>query len=74
LRDDTHGALVALADLAEHGNAATRAKAELGLAQLHFAHGNRNKACGMARTLVSTPNVEQRIQERAQRLLDECSR
>ncbi len=73
-KNDSEGALRALGDLAQHGDSATRAKAELGLAQLYFAHGNRVKACGIARSLVGRSEVSKRIQERAQGLLADCGR
>ena len=72
--NDTKRALLALKDLAKHGDAETRAKAELGIAQLSAARGDRASACASARTLAARRDVPRRVVERAQALLESCPR
>ena len=72
-RGDESGALAALNGLAESDDQRTRDKADLGRAQLLMAHGNPEKACGLARSLTQR-RAGGRIERQAQLLLKSCRR
>jgi hypothetical protein len=69
---DTPRALAALGDLSRHGDAATRANAQLGIAQLLWSRGDRGTACSIARTLIEQKSAPPRVQERARALAQGC--
>jgi hypothetical protein len=71
---DTAGALAALADLSRHGDPGTRAKAQLGVAQLLWSRGDRATACNIARALVEASGTPGRVKERAGALREGCER
>ncbi|HVJ22127.1 MAG TPA: hypothetical protein VM686_42265 [Polyangiaceae bacterium] len=69
---DTPRALSALGDLSRHGDSATRAKAQLGVAQLLWSRGDRGTACSIAKTLIQQKSTPARVQERARALVQGC--
>ena len=72
-RGDEREALLSLNELAESDDPRTRDKADLGRAQLLLAHGNRDRACALARDLTQRHPGE-RVERQAQALLKSCSR
>ena len=72
-RGDEAGALSALGKLSESDDARTRDKADLGRAQLLMAHGNRDQACALARSLTRR-RAGGHIERQAAMLLKDCAR
>lgn len=72
-RGDEASALGALGNLARSDDPRTRDKADLGRAQLMMAHGNRDQACALARSLTQRRSGS-RIERQAQVLLKDCAR
>jgi hypothetical protein len=72
-RGDEASALNALGKLADSSDPRTRDKAEWGRAQLMMAHGNRDRACAIARSLTQRRSGS-RIERQAQVLLKDCTR
>ncbi len=70
--DETQ-ALAALAELSASDDQGTRNKADIGRAQLLMAHGDRNRACALARSLTNR-RAGTRIERQAQTLLRSCAR
>ncbi len=70
--DETQ-ALAALAELSQSDDQRTRDKADIGRAQLLMAHGDRDKACALARSLTNR-RAGSRIERQAQTLLKSCAR
>ena len=66
-------ALAALAELSQSEDQGTRDKADIGRAQLLMAHGDRNKACALARSLTNR-RAGSRIERQAKTLLKSCVR
>jgi hypothetical protein len=71
---DTERALAALHRLGKSGSPETRAKAAFGTAQLLWAKGHREKACRIAESLSSVPEMDPRTRERANALVANCRR
>lgn len=72
-RGDEQTALAELGTLSHSDDPRTRDKADLGRAQLMLAHGNREAACALARSLTHR-SAGERIERQAQALLSSCSR
>lgn len=72
-RGDEAQALSALGELSKSDDRRTRDKADLGRAQLLFAHGDSDRACALARALTNR-RADSRIERQAQALLKTCSR
>jgi hypothetical protein len=72
-RGDEASALGALGKLSRSDDPRTRDKADLGRAQLMMAHGNRDQACALARSLTQRRSGS-RIERQAQVLLKDCAR
>jgi hypothetical protein len=72
-RGDERTALAELGSLSKSDDPRTRDKADLGRAQLMLAHGNRDDACALARSLTHR-SAGVRIERQAQALLGSCSR
>jgi len=72
-RGDEQAALAELGTLSRSNDPRTRDKADLGRAQLMLAHGNREDACALARSLTHR-SAGERIERQAQALLSSCSR
>jgi hypothetical protein len=72
-RGDETRALAALNELSESADQRTRDKADIGRAQLLRAHGDRDKACAIARSLTNR-RAGSRIERQAQLLLKTCTR
>ena len=72
-RGDENQALTALQELSESDDQRTRDKADLGRAQLLMAHGDRDGACSLARSLTHR-RAGGRIERQAQTLLKSCAR
>lgn len=70
---DEAKALTALGQLADSPDPRTRDKADLGRAQLLMAHGSRDQACALARSLTQRRAGSQ-IERQAQALLSSCRR
>jgi hypothetical protein len=70
---DTPRALSALGDLSRHGDASTRANAQLGIAQLLWSRGDRGTACSIAKTLLQQKGSPSRVQERARAMVSSCT-
>ncbi|MDF3067430.1 MAG: hypothetical protein K0R38_3031 [Polyangiaceae bacterium] len=70
---DEAGALSALGKLSESDDARTRDKADLGRAQLLMAHGKRDQACALARSLTRR-RAGGHIERQASMLLKDCAR
>lgn len=70
---DEQAALAGLNELATSDDPRTRDKADLGRAQLLLAHGNRDAACALARSLTRR-RAGERIERQAQALLKSCGR
>ena len=71
-RNDEAGARRALTGLAESRDAATRAKALLGLAQLAAAQGDCRHARSLAAEIAGTPGASARLSSRARNLARNC--
>lgn len=72
-RGDEGAALAGLTALGESSDPRTRDKADLGRAQLLLAHGNRDDACSLARSLTRR-RAGERVERQALVLLKSCSR
>ncbi|HVY30041.1 MAG TPA: hypothetical protein VHB79_25965 [Polyangiaceae bacterium] len=72
-RGDEQTALAELGTLSRSDDPRTRDKADLGRAQLLLAHGNREDACALARSLTHRA-AGGRIERQAQALLSSCGR
>jgi hypothetical protein len=71
---DTERALSALRQLGKSESPETRAKAAFGTAQLLWAKGYKVKACRIAESLSSVPEMDERTRERANALVENCRR
>lgn len=72
-RGDERAALLSLNELADSDDPRTRDKADLGRAQLLLSHGNRERACALARSL-TLRHPGERVERQAQVLLKGCNR
>jgi hypothetical protein len=72
-RGDETQALATLGELSESDDQRTRDKADIGRVQLLLAHGDRDKACALARSLTNR-RAGGLIERQAQALLKSCTR